>query len=101
MAVQSEQSSEMLTLCLPRGWGSQDYTASGVLRHSGTAIFGPRQRPREAVKEVRRVVELFSGHRANAAVQPVSLHVHSTIGGMITWFATGSLLQDLIWKFMV
>lgn len=22
---------------------------------------------------------------------------HSTIGGMITWFATGSLLQDLMW----
>ena len=23
---------------------------------------------------------------------------HSTIGGMITWFATGSLLQDLMWE---
>ena len=73
---------------------------SGVqlLRHGD---FGNRQRPCEAVKEVRRGVELSSGIMLMQQYSPGSLYSPSAIGGMITWFATGSLLQDLICKFMV
>ena len=52
--------------------------------------FRHRQRPREAVKKSAEC----EVSPANAAVQPVPLRHW----WMITWFATGSLLQDLMWK---
>ena len=69
MAVQSEQSSEMLTLPMaPASVGMM--VVSEEVRHGD---FGNRQRPCEAVKESRRDVELSLGLWANAAVQLVSL----------------------------
>ena len=86
--MQSKQSSEKLTLWFPSPVGRIRLSQAST---QAPRRFRHRQRPREAVKGVRRSVEVSP---TNAAVQAVSL-CHWC---MITWFATGSLLQDLMWK---